>query len=103
MSGETRGDRKAAEQAIAQLIRALGLEATRDPELEGTPQRVADFYLEAFRGLDPSAEPELVTFPNSSESQLVMVRDLAFHSMCGTTRWNTTWPQGTPTTKTVAT
>jgi len=82
MSGESRGDRKAAEQAITELIRALGLESTGDPELRGSPQRIADYYFEAFAGLQPGAEPDLVTFPHEGESQLVMVRDLDFHSMC---------------------
>lgn len=82
MSGKIRRDRKAAEQAIAELIRALGLDPRRDPELRGSPQRVADFYFEAFGGLDPRLAPELVTFPLSGEGQLVVVRDIPFHSIC---------------------
>ena len=82
MSGESRANRKAAESAISDLIRSLGLDPARDPELQGSPSRIADFYFEAFSGLDPGAEPDLVTFPHTGEGQLVLVRDLAFHSMC---------------------
>jgi len=78
-----RGDRAAVERAIADLIRALGLEVGAEPELAGTPERVAEMYAELFSGLDPGAEPQLVTFPNEGGGDdLVVVRDLPFHSLC---------------------
>jgi GTP cyclohydrolase I len=82
MPGAPRPDRPAAERAITELIRALGLDPSVEPELQATPQRVVDFYLEAFAGLAPGAEPELASFPYAGDPQLVMVRDLPFHSMC---------------------
>jgi GTP cyclohydrolase I len=75
-------DAAAAERAIAELIRALGLDPAREPELARTPARVADFYREALSGLDPSRDPDLVTFRNEGQGDLVIVRDLAFHSLC---------------------
>ena len=72
----------AVERAIAELIRALGLDVTQEPELAQTPARVADFYREALSGLDPSNHPDLATFPHSGQGDLVVVRDLAFHSLC---------------------
>ena len=72
----------AVERAIAELIRALGLDPEQEPELAATPARVADLYREAFSGLDPERHPDLATFPHSGQGDLVIVRDLAFHSMC---------------------
>jgi GTP cyclohydrolase I len=79
---EPPADRRAAEQAVADLIRALGLDPAREPELNATPARVADLYAEAFSGLRAADEPELATFPCEGANDLVLVRDLAFHSMC---------------------
>jgi GTP cyclohydrolase I len=72
----------AVERAIADLIRALGLDPEREPELARTPERVADFYREAFAGVDPERHPDLATFPHDGQGDLVIVRDLPFHSLC---------------------
>jgi GTP cyclohydrolase I len=75
-------DRAAAERAVADLIRALGLDPAAEPELLATPARVVDLYEEAFAGLSPGAEPDLAVFPHAGGDDLVMVRDLPFHSIC---------------------
>ena len=75
-------DQAAVERAVADLIRALGLSAEREPELARTPARVADLYLEVFSGLDASNHPDLATFPHAGQGDLVVVRDLEFHSLC---------------------
>lgn len=80
-------DRAAAERAVADLVRALGLDPAAEPELLETPARVAELYAEAFAGLAPGAEPELATFPrpgleSGAPADLVVVRDLPFHSLC---------------------
>src|SRR5262245_50205082 len=75
----SRSDRTAVERAIADLIAALGLDPAAEPELAGTPGRVADLYAEALAGLAPGAEPELATFPagdRGTGGDLVVVRDL---------------------------
>jgi GTP cyclohydrolase IA len=72
-----------ATRAVADLIAALGLDPATEPELEHTPERVARFFLEAFRGTSPEAEPELVAFdPPGDAHDLVVVRDLRFYSLC---------------------
>ena len=76
-----RADRAAVERAIADLVRALGLDAGSEPDLAETPARVADLYTEVLSGLDPMAEPEIATFPHQGE-ELVLVRDLPFYSLC---------------------
>jgi GTP cyclohydrolase I len=63
-------------------MEALGLNL-EDPNLNGTPLRVARAYGELFSGLDPANEPELRTFPNAEGyAQSVSVTDIAFHSLC---------------------
>ena len=75
-------DTVAVRKAVADLIRGLGLDPARDGELADTPERVADFYREALAGLDPAAEPELAVMPHAGGGDLVVVRDLPFHSLC---------------------
>ncbi len=81
-------DRRAVARAVADLIRALGLDERTEPELRETPARVADLYAEIFSGLDPAAVPELATFPHDTKpgaapgDDLVVIRDLPFHSLC---------------------
>jgi GTP cyclohydrolase I len=82
-SGRRAGDRAAAERAVADLIRALGLDPVAEPELTKTPARVADLYAEIFAGLDPASDPEIATFAHDGgPDEIVMVRDLPFHSLC---------------------
>lgn len=77
-----RRDLDAARRAVADLIRALGLDPASEPELVETPARVVDWYAEAFAGTMAAAPPELATFPHEGADDLVVVRDLPFHSMC---------------------
>ncbi len=82
----SRLDRTAVEQALAGLIRSLGLDPATEPELAQTPARVAALYAEIFSGLEPGNEPELATFPRPGSDgtavDLVVVRDLPFYSLC---------------------
>ncbi|HTR96648.1 MAG TPA: GTP cyclohydrolase I [Candidatus Acidoferrales bacterium] len=79
--GPPGSDTAAVERAVAALIDALGL-ARSDGELAGTPARVAGLYRELLAGLDPAQAPSPITFPLEGPGQLVIVRDLAFHSLC---------------------
>jgi len=75
-------DAAAARRAIAELIRALGLDPSAEPELAETPERVADMYREMLSGLEPANDPDLATFPHEGQGDLVVVRDLPFYSLC---------------------
>lgn len=75
-------DQAAITKAVAQLIQALGLDPALEPELLATPARVADLWRELLGGLDPGEEPELASFPHAGQGDLVIVRDLPFHSLC---------------------
>jgi GTP cyclohydrolase I len=71
-------DIEAAEEAVADLMRALGL-PTDEPSLARTPRRVANAYAEL---LGPR-EFTLTTFPNDeSYDELVVARDIPFTSLC---------------------
>jgi GTP cyclohydrolase I len=71
-------DLEAAEQAVADLLAALGQDAT-DEHLMRTPQRVARSFAEM---LTPRAF-DLTTFPNDEGyDELVLARDIPFHSVC---------------------
>src|SRR5262245_49720621 len=81
----TTTDLGTVEAAIEALIRALGLDPDREPELRRTPSRVADLYAEIFAGLDPRTEPELAILPRPESpagQEVVVVRDLPFYSLC---------------------
>jgi GTP cyclohydrolase I len=75
-------DAEAVRRAFAALLAALGLDSGREPELAETPARVAEMYAELLSGLDPAQAPSPVTFPHEGAGDLVIVRDLAFHSLC---------------------
>ncbi len=71
-------DLAAAQQAVADLLVALGQDAD-DEHLRETPRRVAAAYAEL---LTPRAF-NLTTFPNDEEyDELVVARDIPFHSLC---------------------
>ena len=76
-------DSAAIERAVAELIRSLGLDPAGEPELAATPARVAALYAEIFSGLDPARAPDLAVIPHRGDGdELVLVRDLEFHSLC---------------------
>lgn len=83
MGDTSRGpDDAAVRRAVTDLIRSLGLDLATEPDLAETPARVAEMYRELFSGLAPGAEPDLAVFPHAGAGDLVVVRDLAFHSLC---------------------
>jgi GTP cyclohydrolase I len=77
-------DRKVREIAehMGRIIEILGLDRT-DPNLAGTPERVAMMYLELFHGLTEGAEPKVTFFPNDERyTGMVMEKDIPFYSLC---------------------
>jgi GTP cyclohydrolase I len=76
--GESGVDLPAAEQAAADLLRALGADVESD-HLRETPRRVAKAYAEL---LDPTPF-RATTFPNDEGyDELILVRDIPFQSLC---------------------
>jgi len=73
-----RPDPELAAVAVADLRVALGRDVA-SPHLSDTPRRVADAFIEMLTPTDFSP----TTFPNDSGySELVLVRDIPFHSLC---------------------
>lgn len=69
------------EAAVRELLSAIGEDPDRDGLLE-TPARVARMYAEVFSGLEQDAADPLSTTFDIDHQELVLVRDISFHSMC---------------------
>ncbi len=67
---------------IKRLVRELIAEIGEDPTREGlvdTPNRIADMYVEIFKGYDTESEL-LIKF--SEDSDVIIAKDIQFYSMC---------------------
>jgi GTP cyclohydrolase I len=68
---------------VKEMIRILGLDPEKDPNLVDTDRRVAKMYLDIFSGLDEGTKPALTTFPNDEHyTSMVMEKEIPFYSMC---------------------
>lgn len=70
---------------IAAAVREILLAVGENPDREGlrmTPQRVARMYAEMFEGLATDPRRHLQTFFEEKYDELVVLRDIPFHSMC---------------------
>ena len=68
-------------QAAREIIEAIG----DDPSREGlvdTPQRLSEMYAELFSGMAVDAGEVLSTGFAAGHHEMVIVRDIPFHSMC---------------------
>ena len=78
-------DRAAMAAAMQEFLRAAGL-PLEDPNLVGTPQRVAeawlDEFLDGYACTPEEALGETFPAPPGSSGELVVVTDLRFHSRC---------------------
>jgi GTP cyclohydrolase I len=71
-------DARAAERAVADLLRALGRDPAA-PHLADTPRRVADAYAELLTG----RQFDLTTFPNDEGyNELVLATGIPVQSLC---------------------
>jgi len=69
------------EKAIREVLIAVGEDPDRDG-LQATPGRVARMYGEIFAGLHDDPCRHLTTTFEADHDEMVMVRDIPFHSMC---------------------
>ncbi len=56
-----------------------------DPKREGllkTPDRVAEFYKEAFAGVAVDPREEVALYSSDNRNELIIVRDISFYSIC---------------------
>jgi len=69
------------ERAVREILQAVG----ENPDREGlreTPARVARMYAEMFSGLHDDPREHLRKFFTEKYDEVVLVRDIAFNSMC---------------------
>jgi GTP cyclohydrolase I len=74
-------DNARIERAVREILAAVG----EDPDREGlreTPARVARMYAELFSGLRDDPRVHLRKFFTEKYDEVVLVRDISFHSMC---------------------
>jgi GTP cyclohydrolase I len=69
------------EAAVREILAAVGEDPTREGLLE-TPARVARMYAEMFAGLHVDPRPYLQKFFTEQYDEVVLVRDITFHSVC---------------------
>ncbi len=69
------------ETAVLSIIEAIGDDPRREG-LQGTPQRIAEMYAEVFSGLGMGARAELTVGFEVGHREMVILRDIPFHSMC---------------------
>ncbi|MBE9404315.1 GTP cyclohydrolase I FolE [Brachybacterium sp. p3-SID1565] len=74
-------DQQRIAAAVREILAGLGEDPDRDG-LRETPARVARMYAEVFQGLEEDAEQPLSTTFDIDHQELVLVRDIRFHSMC---------------------
>lgn len=79
--GEDMSNQKKVEEAVFQLLEALG----EDPKREGlldTPKRVAKMYQEMFSGLNEDPKDQFTAVFSEAHDEVVLVKDISFYSMC---------------------
>jgi len=74
-------DLKRIEFAVREILEAVGENPDRDGLLE-TPARVARMYAEMFAGLRYDPGRHLAKVFSEQYDEIVLVRDMSFHSMC---------------------
>ena len=74
-------DHNKIEGAVREILTAIGEDPDREGLLE-TPARVARMYAEMFSGLHDDPRRHLRKAFTEKYDELVLVRDIAFHSMC---------------------
>jgi GTP cyclohydrolase I len=74
-------DQMEIQKSITEIIRAIGDDPEREG-LAGTPRRVAEMYAEIFSGIGVDPAEELKVGFEMGHREMVVVRDIAFYSMC---------------------
>lgn len=74
-------DKAKIREAVRMILEAIGEDPRRQGLLD-TPERVADAYEEIFSGLGRDPADELDVFFDTDHEEIVLVRDIPFHSVC---------------------
>ncbi len=74
-------DQEKIKKAVREILEAIG----ENPERQGlreTPTRIAEMYADIFSGTEEDALAELEIGFKEPHSEMVLVRDIPFYSMC---------------------
>jgi GTP cyclohydrolase I len=74
-------DQPRVQKLIRELLEAIGEDPNREGLVE-TPRRVAEMYVELFEGLEADPGEHLRTNFEAGHDEMVMVRDIAFTTLC---------------------
>lgn len=74
-------DKPRIEAAVREILLAIGEDTERDGVRE-TPERMARMFEEVFAGQNGGAEQHLTTQFEVEHRELILLRDIQFHSMC---------------------
>lgn len=68
-------------QAVRQILAAIGENPDR-PELQKTPQRVAQMYEEIFSGIKKDPTREITLCQENEHEEMIMVKNIPLYSVC---------------------
>ncbi len=74
-------DRAKIEESVRLYLEGIGEDPQR-PGLIDTPRRVADMCEEIYFGLTADPRELLVAMPSDQHQEMVLVKDIAFYSIC---------------------
>jgi GTP cyclohydrolase I len=74
-------DKVKIEQGVRLLLEGIGEDSEREG-LVDTPRRVADMYEEFMAAESEDLAAIIVAMPSDRHQEMVLVRDISFHSMC---------------------
>ena len=75
-------DQPRIERAVREILLAPSAKTPTARASAETPARVARMYAELFRGLHADPRVHLQKFFTEKYDEMVLVRDISFHSMC---------------------
>ena len=68
--------------AIRALLKSIGFDCNANPELEETPRRIVDLFRDMTAGCKIDIKKFFQVLPSSCSSQMIIVKDIEFVSMC---------------------
>jgi len=74
-------DKERIEKAVREILLAVGEDINREG-LQRTPERVGRMYAELLYGMQENPEIHLKSVFNENYDEIVLLRDIPFHSMC---------------------
>ncbi len=74
--------KKKLEKEFAKILEILGFDWQNDPNLQGTPRRIAKMYVEELLSGCYTEPPKITVFPNDNPDELLIVSPIKVKSLC---------------------